>query len=417
MLTMRPSPPAANSGASARVTSQVPRTFTRITRSQRSRSISSNALPPTLVAIAALLTRPWIWPSRAPTSRANALIDSGSSRSIGVKRACVVAPSSPATARPASSRMSPSTRRAPALAHARAIARPTPRAAPVTTMVRPASIRCGSNRGADRGQVLGRELLLGLLRQHTPHARDADVVLVEHLALVGVGGDVGQHLAVLLEHVPMPLLERGAIEEAPGFPGDAAHLPEPPEEHQAGVLVDRSGVANDAEGSTRPRRRRIGDIEPAIDLRAVEHHVGPIEVDVLLLDAGDMEAVVARLDLHHVLLSPERKREGIGMQVAGMHGIGEIVVDETIAALPAPHAEDAAPGRVGEFGRQFELGRRGLLLAWEIGEDRVIGLDHRVAIDRLAALERAARHRWHAHDRARAVERDAVVAAGDIVGI
>src|SRR5262249_55543070 len=191
---MRPWPPSANNGASARVTSQVPRTLTRITRSQRSRSISSKLLPPTLVAIAALLTRPWILPSRAPTSRPNASIDAGSLRSISTKRAGVILPSSSATARPPSSMMSPSTRRAPASAQARAIARPTPRAAPVTTIVRPASIR--SDRGAYCGLLLGRELLFHVLRQHAPHARDADVVLVEHLPLMRIAGDIGEHLAI-----------------------------------------------------------------------------------------------------------------------------------------------------------------------------------------------------------------------------
>ena len=56
---------------------------------------------------------------------------------------------------------------------------------------------------------LGRELTLHLLREHAPHAGDADVVLVEHLALVGVAGNVRQHLPILLEHVPMALLEGG----------------------------------------------------------------------------------------------------------------------------------------------------------------------------------------------------------------
>ena len=45
-------------GAQSRVTSQVPRTLTVITRSQVAISISSNILPPIPVAIAALLTKP-----------------------------------------------------------------------------------------------------------------------------------------------------------------------------------------------------------------------------------------------------------------------------------------------------------------------------------------------------------------------
>src|SRR5258705_122812 len=39
-----------------------------------------------------------------------------------------------------------------------------------------------SHRRAYRGHRLGRQLVLDLLRQHAPHARYADVVLVEHLA-------------------------------------------------------------------------------------------------------------------------------------------------------------------------------------------------------------------------------------------
>ena len=103
------------------------------------------------------------------------------------------------------------------------------------------------------------------------------------------------------------------------------------------------------------------------------------------------------------------------MQVAGVHRVGEVVVDEAVAARPAPHAQDAAPGRIGELRRQLQLARLRALLAREVDEDAVVRLDHRIAVDRLAALERAARHRRHAHDGAAAVERDAVVAAGDVV--
>src|SRR5262245_34448894 len=109
-------------------------------------------------------------------------MESGSFRSTGTKRACF--PILAATSRPPSSRTSPSTSDAFALAQASAIARPTPRAAPVTTMVRPLSI--ASYRRTRRGQVLGGKLLLHLLRQDAPHAGDPDVVLVEHLALVSI---------------------------------------------------------------------------------------------------------------------------------------------------------------------------------------------------------------------------------------
>src|SRR5207237_86476 len=58
-----------------------------------------------------------------------------------------------------------------------------------------------------------------------------------------------------------------------------------------------------------------------------------------------------------------------------------------------------------------------LLPAREVDEDAVVRLDHGIAVDRLAAFERAARHRRHAYDRPGSVEGDAVIAAGDVVGI
>ena len=98
-----------------------------------------------------------------------------------------------------------------------------------------------------------------------------------------------------------------------------------------------------------------------------------------------------------------------------MHRIGEVVVDEAMAARPAAHAEDAAPGRIGELGRQSQLARVRLLGAREVDEHAVVRLGHRIAVDRFAAFECAARHRRHPHDGAAAVERHAVVAAGDVV--
>jgi hypothetical protein len=88
---------------------------------------------------------------------------------------------------------------------------------------------------------------------------------------------------------------------------------------------------------------------------------------------------------------------------------------QAVAALPASHAENAAPRRVGKFRGQFQLGRLRALLARDVDEDRVVRLDHRIAVDRLAALERAARHGRHANDRPAAVERDPMVAAGNVV--
>ena len=103
------------------------------------------------------------------------------------------------------------------------------------------------------------------------------------------------------------------------------------------------------------------------------------------------------------------------MQVAGMHGIAEVVINETIAALPPSHAQDAAPGRVGKLGGQIEVRSVRLLLAGEIDEDAVVRLDDAIAIDGFAALERAARHGRNPNDGAAAVECHTVIAAGDVV--
>src|SRR6059058_1601152 len=59
------------------------------------------------------------------------------------------------------------------------------------------------------------DLVLRHRAQHAPQAHEADVVLVQVLALVGIELHLFQHHAVLLQHRPVACLEPVAIEEAP----------------------------------------------------------------------------------------------------------------------------------------------------------------------------------------------------------
>ena len=60
-------------------------------------------------------------------------------------------------------------------------------------------------------------------------------------------------------------------------------------------------------GPPGPAAARVGDVEPAIGRRGLGHHLGPVEVLVLLLDPGDDEAVRGLLDPHLILLGAERQ--------------------------------------------------------------------------------------------------------------
>src|SRR6516225_9398096 len=131
MFTTRPLREVRRWGRAVRVASQVPRTFTAITRSHVSGSSSSSVLPPEVV-IAPLFTSPSRPSSAAAAALTQAAIDALEARSSGTK----TAPISLAVARPASSRTSATATRAPAAIAASANARPSPRAPPVMRMRR-----------------------------------------------------------------------------------------------------------------------------------------------------------------------------------------------------------------------------------------------------------------------------------------
>src|SRR5262245_35788291 len=114
-----------------------------------------------------------------------------------------------------------------------------------------------------RSFLLGRDLRLRLIDQRLAQARDADVVLVEHLATARVRWHGDQHLAILLQHVPVPLFEGGTIEEPPDLARKPAGLAHAPEEDHAVAFVDRRDKADDPERSARAGRGWIGNVEPA----------------------------------------------------------------------------------------------------------------------------------------------------------
>src|SRR5690606_31466012 len=140
-LTMAPRPPCASATRQARPISQVPRTLTSITRSQVSICSAWASLPPELV-VAALLTSPSSPPSRRTDSAAPCSMEAGSHRpSACTSKPCPRSAAASAWARSAST--SAMTTRPPATAMDRAKARPSPRAAPVTSTRRPLSRSCG----------------------------------------------------------------------------------------------------------------------------------------------------------------------------------------------------------------------------------------------------------------------------------
>ena len=68
------------------------------------------------------------------------------------------------------------------------------------------------------------DLLLGGARQDLADARDAKIMLVEHLAAACVVRHAFQHHAVLLQHMPVVGLQHRTVEETPAFAGKAGNL-------------------------------------------------------------------------------------------------------------------------------------------------------------------------------------------------
>ena len=240
-------------------------------------------------------------------------------------------------------------------------------------------------------------------------------MLIEHLALARIWRHVDEHLAVLLEHVPVPFLERRAVEKAPDLAREVLRLAQTPEEHEAVFLIHGGGEADDAERTPGAGRGGVGDVEAAIGRGGLRHHLGPIEIFFLLLDAADDETRGRALDAHLILFGAERQRERVGVQVGAVHRVGEIVEGKPVIAGPRRDAQDRAPFRTGEFFRQGERRRLGVFGAREVDEDRVVGFLDRKTFHWPAALERAARHGRDSDHRAAAVERHAVIAAGNVV--
>src|SRR6185312_15859635 len=189
-------------------------------------------------------------------SWAKASIDSGMDKSTGTKRTAAPAPlSSCAVSSPRSTRISPMTSRAPCRAHASAIALPTPRAAPVTTIVRPARVaavmRLFGN-GADAA------LRFRLGAKIAPQPRDACVVLIEILR-TGPRRHVVERLAILLENFPGPWVVDRVVHEAEQIGMPAGDFPQPPEGNLANLLVDRHHRRNHPQRAARPKARRQGN--------------------------------------------------------------------------------------------------------------------------------------------------------------
>src|SRR5262249_51526078 len=74
------------------------------------------------------------------------------------------------------------------------------------------------------------KLLARMLRQIAAHPDHARVVLVEHLVLLQTWSQPAEDFAVLFQHLPMPRLQRGLVEEAPHVALPPAHLANSPEE-------------------------------------------------------------------------------------------------------------------------------------------------------------------------------------------
>ena len=112
---------------------------------------------------------------------------------------------------------------------------------------------------------------------------------VEIFPRVGVGGQGLHGQPVLLQHMPVPFLQPGPVEEAPDIGLPAAHLAVAPEEAGRGLFVDWCDVEDDAEIAARPAGRRIGNLQ-ADRLEIPVVPLAPVEIEILLAGLLEDEA-------------------------------------------------------------------------------------------------------------------------------
>src|SRR5260370_14346964 len=93
-----------------------------------------------------------------------------------------------------------------------------------------------------------------------------------------VEGNIFQHGAILLEHIPMLLLVESSEQESPCLARNSRHLSVAPEKDPGSPLIDRRHETQDAEWSTWAARRRGRNIETDVRGGRIRHHVHPIEV-------------------------------------------------------------------------------------------------------------------------------------------
>jgi hypothetical protein len=71
-------------------------------------------------------------------------------------------------------------------------------------------------------------------------------------------------------------------------------------------LINRRDEADDPHEAPRSRRRRIGNVEEAEHVARMDFEFGPVEILARLAHPFDAEAVLGLVELHQVLLGPDR---------------------------------------------------------------------------------------------------------------
>ena len=81
----------------------------------------------------------------------------------------------------------------------------------------------------------------------TAQTDDPDVVLIQHLMLIGVRFHLLQHHAILFQHYPVPRFKPVSVKEAPGVALPAFDLAAAPEKYGSDIFGDRGIAADDDE--------------------------------------------------------------------------------------------------------------------------------------------------------------------------